>query len=333
MFIVTGGAGFIGSNYVINLVKNHKNKVINIDKLTYAGSYKNIKLLEKNKNYRFVKANIGNSKIISKILKNNKPRFIINFAAETHVDRSISNPEKFFNTNLLHSFNFFYEIYNYWKNLDSISKKRFRFLQISTDEVYGSLKNNEKPFKEDNLLKPNNPYSSSKAAFDNLIRGYTKTFGMPVLITRCSNNYGPRQNPEKLIPLCIKNLINKKNIPVYGNGMQIRDWINVSDHCEAINKVLHKGKIGEIYNIGGSNEKINLKLILMICKIFDEINNKENFSHISLIKHIKDRLGHDKRYSINSSKIRRELNWRPKISFNEGIKKTIKWYLKNYNWK
>ena len=191
----------------------------------------------------------------------------------------------------------------------------------------------KKPFKEDNLLKPNIPYSSSKAAFDNLIRGYSKTFGMPVLITRCSNNYGPRQNPEKLIPLCIQNLINKKNIPVYGDGMQIRDWINVSDHCEAINKVLHKGKIGEIYNIGGSNEKINLNLIQMICKIFDEINSKENFSHMSLINHIKDRLGHDKRYSINSSKIRRELNWRPKINFNEGIKKTIKWYLKYYNWK
>tara|TARA_Y100000590_G_C15621996_1_gene977965 strand:- start:37 stop:1038 length:1002 start_codon:yes stop_codon:yes gene_type:complete len=333
MFIVTGGAGFIGSNYVIDLVKNRKNKVINIDRLTYAGNYKNIKFLEKNKNYRFVKTNIGNRKIISNILKKNKPKFIINFAAETHVDKSISDPEKFFNTNLLHSFNFFYEVYNYWRKLDPISKRKFKFLQISTDEVYGSLKKNGKPFKEDNLLKPNNPYSSSKAAFDNLIRGYSKTFGMPVLITRCSNNYGPRQNPEKLIPLCIKNLINKKNIPVYGNGLQIRDWINVSDHCEAINKVLHRGKIGEIYNIGSSNEKINLNLIKIICKIFDEIDSKKKFSHISLIKHVKDRLGHDKRYSINSSKIRRELNWKPKISFNEGIKKTIKWYLKNYNWK
>ena len=333
MFIVTGGAGFIGSNYVIDLVKKRKNKVINIDKLTYAGNYKNIKLLEKNKNYRFVKTNIGNRKIISNILKKNKPRFIVNFAAETHVDKSISNPKKFFNTNLLHSFNFFYEVYSYWKNLDSISKEKFRFLQISTDEVYGSLKKNEKPFKESDLLKPNNPYSSSKAAFDNLIRGYSKTFGMPVLITRCSNNYGPRQNPEKLIPLCIKNLINKKNIPVYGNGLQIRDWINVSDHCEAINKVLHRGKIGEIYNIGGSNEKVNLNLIKIICKIFDENDSKKKFSHISLIKHVKDRLGHDKRYSINSSKIRSELSWKPKVSFNEGIKKTIKWYLKNYNWK
>ena len=285
----------------------------------------------KQKLKRFVKTNIGNRKIISNILKKNKPKFIINFAAETHVDKSISDPEKFFNTNLLHSFNFFYEVYNYWRKLDPISKRKFKFLQISTDEVYGSLEKNGKPFKEDSLLKPNNPYSSSKAAFDNLIRGYSKTFGMPVLITRCSNNYGPRQNPEKLIPLCIKNLINKKNIPVYGNGLQIRDWINVSDHCEAINKVLHRGKIGEIYNIGSSNEKINLNLIKIICKIFDEIDSKKNFSHISLIKHVKDRLGHDKRYSINSSKIRRELNWKPKISFNEGIKKTIKWYLKNHN--
>ena len=202
---------------------------------------------------------------------------------------------------------------------------------IFTDEVFVSIENGSAI--ETSKFNPSSPYAATKAAAELLVNSYFVTYGCDVVITRCTNNYGPRQNPEKLIPLCIKNLINKKNIPVYGNGLQIRDWINVSDHCEAINKVLHRGKIGEIYNIGSSNEKINLNLIKIICKIFDEIDSKKNFSHISLIKHVKDRLGHDKRYSINSSKIRRELNWKPKISFNEGIKKTIKWYLKNHNWK
>tara|TARA_Y100000590_G_scaffold213765_1_gene242285 strand:- start:792 stop:1793 length:1002 start_codon:yes stop_codon:yes gene_type:complete len=333
MFIVTGGAGFIGSNFVIKLVENKKNKIINIDKLTYAGNYQNIKSLEKRRNYKFFKANIGDKKIISNILKKNKPRYIINFAAETHVDRSIINPQKFFSSNVYHSFNFFNEVYNYWKNLDSGSKKKFRFLHVSTDEVYGSLGKNQKPFTENSLLKPNNPYSSSKAAFDQLIRSYSKTFDMPILITRCSNNYGPRQNSEKLIPLCIKKLIKKKNIPIYGNGMQIRDWLHVSDHCSAIYKVLKKGKVGEIYNIGGNNEKRNLDLVKKICKIFDQKNHIKNFTHLSLIQHITDRLGHDTRYSINNTKIKRQLGWSPKIKFENGISNTIDWYLKTYNWK
>lgn len=334
--LVTGGAGFIGSNFIINWINEFNEQIINIDKLTYSGNLSNLKSIEDNKNYVFVHGDICNASVINKILNKYKPRAIINFAAETHVDRSINQPDEFINVNILGTFNLLKICLNYWQDLNSNLKANFRFLQISTDEVYGSLKKDENSFQESSKYKPNSPYSASKASGDHLVRAYSKTYGLPVLITNCSNNYGPFQFPEKLIPLMIKNALNHKYLPIYGDGLQIRDWLYVSDHCRAITKVLNEGKIGEVYNIGGKNEKTNLEVVNIICEILDEINpffeNGRKSSYKKLISKVNDRPGHDRRYSINSQKIEKELNWYPKETFETGIRKTINWYINNQSW-
>ena len=328
--LVTGGAGFIGSNFIINWINEFNEKIINIDKLTYSGNLSNLKSIEDNKNYVFVHGDICNASVINKILNKYKPRAIINFAAETHVDRSINQPDEFINVNILGTFNLLKICLNYWQDLNSNLKANFRFLQISTDEVYGSLKKDEHPFQESSKYKPNSPYSASKASGDHLVRAYSKTYGLPVLITNCSNNYGPFQFPEKLIPLMIKNALNHKYLPIYGDGLQIRDWLYVSDHCRAITKVLNEGKIGEVYNIGGKNEKTNLEIVNSICSILDKKVPKTS-SYKDLITFVEDRHGHDFRYAIDATKIEQELGWVANENFNSGIEKTIDWYLENLN--
>ena len=329
IYLITGGAGFIGSNYISTLINNKKNKIIVIDKLSYAGNIKNLKHFILKKNFKFIKTNIGNKKVITKILRKYQPNYIVNFAAETHVDTSILFPNRFALNNVYHSVSFLNDALNYWQNIDSFSKKKFRFIQISTDEVYGCLKKNEMPFTEKSNLNPRNPYSSSKAAFDHFVLSYFNTYGMPNIITRCSNNFGKNQNLEKLIPMCINKLNLNKKIPIYGNGSQIRDWLHVLDHCKVINLIIKKGKKGEVYNIGNSNEIKNIELVKMICKIFDRIKPLTNFQHSSLIYYVKDRLGHDTRYSINPSKIKKEFNWSSKKNFKIELENTVKFYINN----
>ncbi len=316
VLLITGGMGFIGSNfirYILNLEQGFK--VINVDKLTYAGNPENLKDIEDNTNYKFYKGDICDFSLMDNIVLKENVDIIINFAAESHVDRSIHNPTIFCDTNIIGT-----------QNLLNVAKKNKikKFVQISTDEVYGSLNFEDPPFTEESPLKPNSPYSASKASADLLVRAYFKTFKVPVNITRCSNNYGPYQFPEKLIPLMIHNACQNKELPVYGKGINIRDWIFVEDHCSAIYKVITNGKIGEIYNIGGNSEMRNIDLVKLLLK---ELNKPE-----SLIKFVSDRPGHDLRYAINHYKITRELNWKPKINFKEGIKKTINWYLNNSEW-
>ena len=317
--LITGGSGFIGKNFIKSLLnKNKIHKIINVDL-----NKKNFFFHSKVKN---IKSDIGNKKNIISILKNYNPSFIVNFAAHTHVDRSIYEPINFIRNNILKTAIFFEAIREeYSKN------KNFRILHVSTDEVYGSLKSKEKSFSEKNKYFPNNPYSASKASADHLAQSYFKTFKFPILISNCSNNYGPFQNPEKLIPLIINNCINKKNIPIYGKGDQVRDWLHVEDHCSALWKILRKGRLGENYNIGGTEECTNLYITLEICKIMDEfINDGENSKN--LIKFVKDRPGHDFRYSINYDKLKNELKWKPKVSLQKGLYNTVKWYLQSYKW-
>ncbi len=334
--IVTGGAGFIGSNFIQAYAKKIDEKIINLDKLTYAGNLENLISLKNNKNYEFIKGDIANEDLVSNLFGKFKPKAIINFAAESHVDRSIKDPKCFINTNVLGTFNLLNSSLNYFKKLTPEEKAKFRFFHISTDEVYGTLKPQDKPFNESNQYQPNSPYSASKASSDHLVRSYFHTFKLPVLTTNCSNNYGPFQFPEKLIPLTITNALNFKNIPIYGNGLQIRDWLYVEDHCNAIIKILNDGKIGEVYNIGGNNEKTNIQVVQEICKILDKIkpiqNNSKIKSYSELIKYVDDRPGHDKRYAIDSSKIKRDLNWSLSETFESGILKTVKWYLDNKEW-
>jgi dTDP-glucose 4,6-dehydratase len=312
--LVTGGAGFIGSNFIKYMLKEHKDyKVINLDKLTYAGNLENLKDVENNSNYVFVKGDITDREIVGKIFSDGID-YVVNFAAESHVDRSIEDPGIFLKTNVLGT----------QVLLDAAKKYGVKkYLQVSTDEVYGSL-GETGYFTEQTSLSPNSPYSASKASADLLVRAYHHTFGIPVNITRCSNNYGPYQFPEKLIPLMIINALHGKELPVYGDGLNVRDWLYVEDHCRAIDLVLHKGKIGEVYNIGGNNEKANIEIVKLILK---ELNKPE-----SLIKYVKDRPGHDRRYAIDSSKIQNELGWKPTYNFDEGMKKTIRWYLDNEEW-
>ena len=324
-FLVSGGAGFIGSHFIRSLLKSNY-KVINYDLLTYASSLLTIKEFEKNKNYRFVKGDIADNAKVKKILYKFNPDFIINFAAETHVDRSIDKPSIFINTNILGVFNLMDCALNYWKK----KKKKFRFIQISTDEVYGSVdKGSSKEI--DNLL-PNSPYSASKTSADHLVLSYFKTFNFPCMILRPSNNYGPFQFPEKLIPLVILNSIEEKKLPVYGRGRNIRNWLHVEDNVEAIKKIIFKGKIGNIYNIGGKNEISNIQLVKIICKILNRIYPRKKKKYEDLIKYVHDRPGHDFRYSLNSNKIKNTINWNPKISLNHGLELTIKWYIQNKNW-
>ena len=334
--LVTGGAGFIGSNF-INLWNNSRQElIINLDNLTYSGNINNFNTKPDNEKHVFVKGDINDKKLFYNLFDEYNFRAVINFAAESHVDRSIHGPEAFIKTNILGTFNLLECTRDIWGNLDANHIKEFRFLHVSTDEVYGSLKTSEKQFTEQNQYKPNSPYSASKASSDHLVRAYNKTYGLPTLITNCSNNYGPYQFPEKLIPLIIHNALKKKSLPIYGDGKQIRDWLYVEDHCNAICKVLDEGDPGEVYNIGGNNEKTNIEIVNYICEILDKLKPVEKNSDIKsykeLISFVKDRPGHDRRYAIDSSKIYKTLKWKPIETFETGILKTIQWYLNNQDW-
>ncbi len=333
MILVTGGAGFIGSNFVIHAVNSGRHKIVNLDKLTYAGNLETLKSISGHENYLFVYGDIGDKKLVSSLLEKHHPYAIINFAAESHVDRSIYDPHDFVQTNIVGTFNLLESVREYYQSLDAYQKIQFRFLHVSTDEVYGSLEKNDPPFSESNPYEPNSPYAATKAASDHLVRAWHHTYGIPVLTTNCSNNYGPYQFPEKLIPLIIRNALHHKPLPIYGDGLQVRDWLYVEDHCAAIETVLLKGKIGETYNIGGNNEKTNLFVIETICQILNKLMPRQDQkSYTELIRFVKDRLGHDRRYAINAKKISSELGWAPKETFESGIEKTIQWYLSNSSW-
>jgi dTDP-glucose 4,6-dehydratase len=331
--LVTGGAGFIGSNFVNDWLIQSNEPIINLDKLTYAGNLENLSNLNKNKFHFFVHGCIGDSALVTSLLREHKPRAIINFAAESHVDRSIDSPNAFIETNIVSTFNFLENSLNYWRALEKNNKQEFKFVHISTDEVYGSLLENEPAFTERNPYMPNSPYSASKAASDHLVRAYHHTFGLPTITTNCSNNYGPYQFPEKLIPLVIVNALNNQKLPIYGDGEQIRDWLYVKDHCSAIIKVLNQGKIGDVYNIGGNSEKTNISIVQTICDLLDDlVPRPDGKLYSDLIEFVQDRPGHDRRYAINASKISDDLGWKPKETFDTGIKKTVEWYLQNQNW-
>jgi dTDP-glucose 4,6-dehydratase len=330
MILVTGGAGFIGSNFILDWFAQSDEKIINLDKLTYAGNLQNLSSLSEDARHIFVQGDIGDSRLVSQLLTQHQPRAIINLAAESHVDRSIFGPEDFIQTNILSTFRLLEAVRAYWSELESAAKQDFRFLHVSTDEVYGSLELFEAAFTEEHRYEPNSPYSASKASSDHLVRAYHHTYGLPVLTTNCSNNYGPFQFPEKLIPLMIVNALAGKPLPVYGDGQQIRDWLYVADHCSAIRRVLEAGTPGETYNIGGWNEKTNIEIIQTICNLLQESHSSTAFHH--LITYVKDRPGHDRRYAINAKKIERELNWKPCETFETGIRKTIHWYLTHPQW-
>lgn len=325
MIIVTGGAGFIGSNFILDWLDHHKEPVINIDKLTYAGHLENLKTVTNHPNYTFVQGDINDRKLIDDLFAKHKPRALIHFAAESHVDRSITGPAEFIQTNILGTFNLLEAAKNYYENNNASD---FRFVHVSTDEVYGSLNSHDPAFTETTPYAPNSPYSASKASSDHLVRAYFHTYGLPVLTTNCSNNYGPRQFTEKLIPLMILTALNQKPLPIYGDGKNIRDWLYVADHCSAIRTVLEKGKLGEVYNIGGNAEKDNLTVVHKICEILDKVKPLKNSSYKNLISFVKDRPGHDRRYAINSHKIQTQLGWSPQENFDSGLQKTIEWYLK-----
>ncbi len=328
MIIVTGGAGFIGSNFILSWLERFDEEIMNIDNLSYAADLNNLKDIEHNSNYSFKKLNIQNQEEITTLIFETKPRAILNFAAESHVDRSIENPGNFINSNIIGTYSLLEASLQYWNSLSKGEKKNFRFFHISTDEVFGSLDMNDKKSTEKSPYKPNSPYSASKAASDHLVRAWHHTFGLPTLISNCTNNYGPHQHHEKLIPLIITNALDNKNLPIYGDGKNIRDWLYVEDHCEAIIKILANGKPGETYNIGGSCEKNNLEVVQEICKILDSIKPKQNgSSYEEQIEFVKDRPGHDFRYSLDTSKIEKDFNWKPKETFTSGLEKTIQWYL------
>ncbi len=330
--VVTGGAGFIGSNFINTWVTLDQSKVVNVDKLTYAGNLQNLAGIENNNDHVFVQADIGDSEAMRELLKTHQPRAIVNFAAESHVDRSIHGPAEFIQTNIVGTFNLLEAVRAYWGGINDTDKANFRFLHISTDEVYGSLGASDPAFKETNTYEPNSPYSASKAASDHLVRAYHHTYGMPTLTTNCSNNYGPYHFPEKLIPLIIHNALNGKPLPIYGNGSHVRDWLYVEDHCSAIRRVLAAGKIGETYNIGGWNEKTNLEVVQVLCDILDKERPKASGSYYDQVTYVTDRPGHDQRYAIDATKIERELGWTPAETFETGIQKTVKWYLEHQDW-
>ena len=331
--LVTGGCGFIGSNFILEQVQKHQNTVLNLDKLTYAGNADNLQELSGDENYHFVEGDIIDSKLITDLFNSFQPEAVVHFAAESHVDRSIDEPMEFIQTNIVGTATILIASLEYWQGISTeLQKTNFKFLHVSTDEVFGSL-DDERFFTETTPYDPRSPYSASKASSDHLVRAWHNTYGIPILITNCSNNYGPLQFPEKLIPLMIANCIDEKLLPVYGEGLNVRDWLYVKDHCDAIDIVLHQGRIGETYNIGGNNEVRNIDIVNIICTILDDLRPRpDGNSYAELINYVQDRPGHDFRYAINASKIKNALGWKPKETFETGIRKTIQWYLDNENW-
>ncbi len=327
MLLVTGGAGFIGSNFVLSTLAATGEAIVNLDKLTYAGNLENLAPLAADARHEFVKGDIAERALLRRLLAERRPRAILHFAAESHVDRSIEGPAEFIQTNVVGTFGLLEETRAYWDSLAGEAKGTFRFVHVSTDEVYGSLETAAAAFTEAHPYAPNSPYAASKAASDHLVRAYHHTYGLPVVTTNCSNNYGPRQFPEKLIPLVIAQALEGKPLPVYGDGLNVRDWLYVLDHCEALRLVLEKGRVGETYNIGGASEKTNLEVVKTICALLDEARPRKTGRHADLIAMVKDRPGHDRRYAMDASKIERELGWRPRERFESGMKKTVNWYL------
>ena len=331
--LITGGAGFIGANFVLDWLAQSDEAVINLDKLTYAGNLETLAGLTGDARHTLVQGDIADSALVASLLAAHRPRAVLNFAAESHVDRSIHGPEDFIQTNVVGTFRLLEAVRAYWAELPADAKAGFRFLHVSTDEVYGSLAKDAPAFTEDHRYEPNSPYSASKAASDHLVRAWHHTYGLPVLTTNCSNNYGPYHFPEKLIPLMIVNALAGKALPVYGDGLQVRDWLYVKDHCSAIRRVLEAGRPGEVYNVGGWNEKPNIEIVKTVCALLDEMRPKADGQHYSTqITYVKDRPGHDRRYAIDASKIQRELGWKPAETFETGIRKTIAWYLANPDW-
>jgi dTDP-glucose 4,6-dehydratase len=355
--LVTGGAGFIGANFVVDWLAQHDEPIVNLDKLTYAGNLENLAGVQGDERHVFVRGDIGETALVDRLLAEHRPRAVINFAAESHVDRSIHGPGEFVQTNIVGTFHLLESVRAYWNKLEGEAKGQFRFLHVSTDEVYGSLKKDDPAFSETNRYEPNSPYSASKAASDHLVRAYHHTYGLPVLTTNCSNNYGPYQFPEKLIPLVIHNALAGKPLPIYGDGQQIRDWLYVNDHCSAIRRVLEAGRVGEVYNIGGGSEKTNLDVVHTICDILDELKpvsgkwgvgsgnppsptahsllstpNSPLPTYRSLITYVTDRPGHDRRYAMDTRKLERDLGWKPQETFDTGIRKTVQWYLAHQSW-
>ncbi|MEI8030133.1 MAG: dTDP-glucose 4,6-dehydratase [Comamonadaceae bacterium] len=333
MILVTGGAGFIGANFVLDWLAQTDEPVLNLDKLTYAGNLENLAALQGDPRYVFVQGDIGDSALVDKLLAQHQPRAVLNFAAESHVDRSIHGPEDFIQTNVVGTMRLLQSVRSYWQTLALSGQASFRFLHVSTDEVYGSLSPTDAAFTETNKLEPNSPYSASKAASDHLVRAWLHTYGLPVLTTNCSNNYGPLHFPEKLIPLIIVNALAGKPLPVYGDGLQVRDWLYVKDHCSAIRRVLAAGRVGEIYNVGGCNEKPNIEIVHAVCALLDELQPRsDRVGYKTQITFVQDRPGHDRRYAIDAGKIERELGWKPMETFESGIRKTVQWYLDNQAW-
>ena len=332
--LVTGGAGFIGSNFVLNwLADSMAEPVVNLDKLTYAGNLTNLHSLRNDTRHIFIHGDIGDESLVGQLLREHQVRAVINFAAESHVDRSIGDPQGFIDTNIVGTFHLLQVVKRYWNALECHQKSNFRFVHVSTDEVYGTLSPHDPAFSETHSYQPNSPYSASKAASDHLVRAWHHTYGLPVITTNCSNNYGPYQFPEKLVPLMIMNALSGQHLPMYGDGFQVRDWLYVSDHCAGIRLVLQGGRIGETYNIGGSSEKTNLEVVRTICKILDELRPlPSGISYEAQITFVSDRPGHDRRYAINASKIASDLGWVPNESFESGMKRTVEWYLDNHKW-
>ena len=331
--LVTGGAGFIGGNFVLDWIAGCDEPVVNLDKLTYAGNRETLASLEGHPQHIFVQGDIGDQALVERLLAQHQPRAVINFAAESHVDRSIHGPGEFIQTNIVGTYHLLESVRGHWSALPEGQKSAFRFLHVSTDEVYGSLAKDDPAFAETNRYEPNSPYSASKAASDHLVRAWHHTYGLPVLTTNCSNNYGPYHFPEKLIPLMIVNALAGKSLPVYGDGMQIRDWLYVKDHCSAIRRVLEAGRLGETYNVGGWNEKPNIEIVNTVCALLDELRPKQDGTrYASQITYVTDRPGHDRRYAIDARKLERELGWKPAETFETGIRKTVQWYLDHPQW-
>jgi dTDP-glucose 4,6-dehydratase len=331
--VVTGGAGFIGSNFIQQWMEGEGTPVVNLDKLTYAGNLRNLDRVASDGRYHFVHGDITDRELLRTVLRQHRPRAIVHFAAESHVDRSILGPDDFIRTNVVGTFSLLEEARTYWLEAPETERGQFRFLQVSTDEVYGALQPDDLPFSETTRYAPNSPYSASKAASDHLVRAYHHTYGLPSVTTNCSNNYGPYQFPEKLIPLIILNACQGKALPVYGDGLNVRDWLFVEDHCGAVRTVLARGRVGETYNVGGWNQKKNLEIVETVCALLDELRPDDPVvPHRGLITFVKDRPGHDRRYAIDASKIERELGWRPRETFESGLRKTVEWYLGNQDW-